>query len=222
MAALRAHLASTWFVKLDIADFFGSVSRSRIARLLKEFAPYRDALRMATSSTVRHPTEVDRLMLPYGFVQSPVIASLALAKSALGKYLRTLHSEQDLVVTVYMDDVIVSSVDEFRLADVAQKLNALAKRSRFEPNADKTHGPLSKLSAFNIELTDSAMAIAPSRLDQLKSVLEESTNRFQIDGIRSYVKSVNEEQAAEFGDPLAGTDTEPHGTSKEDPGNLPP
>jgi hypothetical protein len=39
VAALRAHLASTWFVKLDIADFFGSVSRSRIARLLKEFVP---------------------------------------------------------------------------------------------------------------------------------------------------------------------------------------
>jgi hypothetical protein len=177
---------------------------------------------MATSSTVRHPTELSRLMLPYGFVQSPVIASLALAKSALGKYLRTLHSMQDLVVTVYMDDVIVSGVDEHRLADVAQKLDSLAKRSRFEPNADKTHGPLAKLSAFNIDLVDSAMAIAPSRLDQLKSVLEESTNGFQIEGIRSYVKSVNEEQAAELGDRLVVTDTEPHGTSKDDPGNLPP
>lgn len=76
---------------MDIADFFGSVSRSRISRVLKELFPHADARRMATVSTVQRPDDATRQILPYGFIQSPLLASLALHKSGPGKYLDELH-----------------------------------------------------------------------------------------------------------------------------------
>src|ERR1700712_4044460 len=97
VAALRSHLASRFFVKLDLSDFFGSISRSRVSRTLKTFYSHAVARQMATSSTVRHPDNPGRTILPYGFVQSPLLASLVLHKSSLGKFLEALSDDKRLV-----------------------------------------------------------------------------------------------------------------------------
>src|SRR5258708_9321833 len=71
--ALQRHMRNTYFVRLDIEDFFGSINRTRLTRCLKAFFGFPDARRMADESTVRHPTERGRWVLPYGFIQSPML-----------------------------------------------------------------------------------------------------------------------------------------------------
>jgi hypothetical protein len=57
---------------------------------------------MASESVVKRPA-LDGFVLPYGFVQSPILASLALDKSKLGKLLRKLNGRTDITVSVYVD-----------------------------------------------------------------------------------------------------------------------
>ncbi|MCO5119744.1 MAG: reverse transcriptase domain-containing protein [Burkholderiaceae bacterium] len=196
VAALQRHQRNASFIKVDIADFFGSVSRSRISRVLKEFFSHTDARRMATASTVQHPDDDGRQILPYGFIQSPLLASLALHKSALGKYLDELHREKRLVVTVYVDDLIVSGDDHDALGHVLAELKLRARRSRFALSDEKEQGPAASISAFNIELTSGVpLSILPPKLAEFRDVFRASTNELQRAGIQGYVRSVNETQA---------------------------
>lgn len=196
VAALLRHQRSTSFVKVDIADFFGSVSRSRVSRVLKEFFSHADARRMATASTVQHPDNATKQVLPYGFIQSPLLASLALHKSALGKYLDELHRDRRFVVTVYVDDIIVSGDNQDELSDVLSELKTKAQRSRLAFSDEKEQGPAGSISAFNIELaTGTPLSVLPPKLDEFRDAFRASTNKLQRAGIQGYVRSVNQSQA---------------------------
>lgn len=196
VAALRRHRQSTCFVKADIADFFGSVSRSRISRLLKEFFSHGEALRIATSSTVRHPLNDKRKILPYGFIQSPLLASLALHKSGIGKYLDALHRDKRFVVTVYMDDIIVSGSDQGELQDVLTEMKDKAQRSGLVFGREKEQGPSESISAFNIELaSQTPISLLPPKLEEFREAFRTSTSDLQRAGIQGYVYSVNPTQA---------------------------
>ena len=70
---------------------------------------YAIARAWANASTVRPPDDEKRYMLPYGFVQSPILASLALGESRLGKRLCTIAELPQTAVSVYVDDIIVSN-----------------------------------------------------------------------------------------------------------------
>lgn len=108
--ALMKHLKNRYFIHLDIQNFFGQINRSRITRSLKEHIPYNRAREIAIESTVRLPdSPTIKYILPFGFVQSPIIASMCLKKSALGRHLSRLESQKDFIVSVYMDDILVSS-----------------------------------------------------------------------------------------------------------------
>ena len=87
----------------------------------------------ANDSTVKHPADKNRAMLPYGFVQSPTLASLALFDSRLGGYLEQLKKIKYVVVSVYMDDIIVSTKRKKRLADIHKELVAASVKSRSLP-----------------------------------------------------------------------------------------
>lgn len=197
VAALSRHLQRDCFVKVDIADFFGSVSRSRVSRVLKEYFSHTEARRMATASTVHHPEDSTRQILPYGFIQSPLLASLALRKSGLGKYLDELHRGKRFVVTVYVDDIIVSGDDLDELRDVLAEMKVKAQRSRLDFSDDKEQGPAAVISAFNIELAKgSPLCALPQKLAEFSDAFQNSTNAMQRAGIQGYVASVNPGQVA--------------------------
>jgi hypothetical protein len=196
VAALRKHQRSELFIKADVADFFGSVSRSRICRLLKADFGHKEALRMATASTVRHPEDPQRRMLPYGFIQSPLLASLAMSRSALGALLERLHRERGLVVTVYVDDIIVSGRNVERLQEVLGELKVAAARSRLFLNESKEHGPSPVIEVFNIKLAvGHELEVLPGRLNDFARILAASTSPQKRNGILGYVSSVNFTQA---------------------------
>lgn len=194
--ALRIHTDNTWFIHLDIKNFFGSINRSRATRCLKSLFGYKRAREIANLSTVIHPERAE-FILPFGFVQSPIIASICLHKSALGSRLRSLRTD-GFTVSVYMDDLIISSATLDGAHKALADIKHHAERSGFQLNSEKEEGPAYKITAFNIDLAASQIAIEPTRLKAFSEALESSSSPHQQLGILGYIKSVNINQYKEI------------------------
>jgi hypothetical protein len=152
---------------------------------------------MANESVVKRPG-LNGFVLPYGFVQSPILASLALDKSKLGSCLRRLNSREDLKISVYVDDIIISGNDEYALLDAADQLGRAAKAALFPINSLKNEGPASSIVAFNITLSHKILQITEERLTKLRTNYHETTSLYCKAGISSYIKSINSDQGREF------------------------
>jgi len=187
-------MPSKFFFRADIDDFFGRVSRSRITRCLKSWFSYADAREMASESVVKRPG-LEGFVLPYGFVQSPILASLALEKSALGAYLRKLSSRGDLRVSVYVDDIIISGDNESVLGEVGERLIDLASKALFPVSREKREGPAEEVTAFNIRVSRAALRITDERMAELRLSYQSATSEFSRAGILGYVDSVSPAQA---------------------------
>lgn len=194
--ALREHTKHKFFIHLDIQNFFGQINRSRVTRGLKEYIPYEQARVIAVESTVRLPESAEvKYVLPFGFVQSPIIASVCLSKSALGRYLSRLERRKDFAVSVYMDDILVSGNDPEELKREMIKIKTVSEKSAFPLNTKKQEGPDACVKAFNIQVSKGLLKITPSKLQELTDTYVISTNEHQRAGILSYVLSINPHQA---------------------------
>lgn len=194
VAALRCHEARAFFLRADLDDFFGRVNRSRVTRCLKGWYPYAEAREMASESVTRRPSSSE-FVLPYGFVQSPILASLALDRSKLGACLRKANANPALDVSLYMDDILISSDDEKLLAAVAGELETASVASNFPLSSSKRQGPGPCVSAFNIEIAHGSMLITSARMNEFHSAFALGSDATK-EGIFGYVASVNSTQAA--------------------------
>lgn len=194
--ALLKHLKNRYFIHLDIQNFFGQINRSRVTRSLKEHIPYKIAREIAIESTVRLPDSTTvKYILPFGFVQSPIIASVCLSKSALGLHLSRLEQQKAFIVSVYMDDILVSGNDPEELKLQMALIKAASERSGLPLNNEKQEGPEDCVTAFNILISKGSLEITPSRLQEFAYTFSNSTNDHQRAGILNYVATVNHSQA---------------------------
>jgi hypothetical protein len=193
VAAAKAHLPSRLFVRLDLARFFDSISRGRVHRSLRRIGfKHGFAWEAACQSTVSKGRKGAPYTLPFGFVQSPVLASLALTTSALGAALSGLHSGE-VRLSVYMDDFILSGDDRSELAAARSSLEAAADVSGFHFNALKSAGPSAALEVFNLNLSHGDIAVTATRFAAFETALEVATAE-EADGILGYVGTVNADQ----------------------------
>lgn len=194
--ALRNHLDKKYFLHLDIKDFFGHINRSRVTRSLKDHLPYAEAREISMESTVRSPESSNsKYILPFGFVQSPIIASVCFSKSAFFGKLRSLCKD-GFTLSVYMDDIILSHNNCDKLNEQMSSLKEASERSGFPLNEKKQEGPGECVTAFNVFLKQGELRIIPGKFDEFKNAYRNSGNEFQRDGIESYVSSINPSQAA--------------------------
>lgn len=199
VAALMSHRNSSCFIQSDIKDFFGSINKSRVTRCLKRFFSYKEARRMAVESTVKHPNHTPiKFYLPFGFVQSPIIASLCLFDSSLGRYLNRLAREKDIVVSIYMDDITISLKDEDMAGEILYKVEDQANKSRFILNKTKEGGPAPKITAFNINLSHKNLEIEDRRMAKFIRDYLGSSNPNQQEGYERYINSVNPDQVKQL------------------------
>jgi hypothetical protein len=192
--ALRSHLVHDNFLRIDIQDFFGSISRTRVTRCLKEKFGYTIARACANASTVPDPVVEKRTIIPFGFVQSQILAAVCLSESALGIYLGKLSRNTSVALTVYVDDIIVSTSDSVLLEHVLKDILNAAAKSNFVLNSAKQEGPAAAITAFNIVLTKGSMSVDAERYKRFEEALAEAKNMHQYLGITSYVTSVNAAQ----------------------------
>lgn len=200
VSALKRHLKNNLFVQADIKQFFNQVNKSKVTRSVHSILKgYEQSREIACESTVPFPnSDPINFILPFGFVQSPILASLCLNKSALGSFLHSLPGK-GYEVSVYMDDIIISSslpLDE--VSSMLEELKYKADKSKFELNQEKTHGPVDQITAFNISLSKNSLTITDDRLTEFERRLVETENEYVINGILGYIQTVNPKQMQQF------------------------
>lgn len=192
VAASHEHLGKALRVRLDINDFFGSITRNRIVRALKRVGfSYEDADDFARKSTIPFN---GCFVLPFGFVQSTALATLVLQQSPLGAALKNLQ-DRGFSVTVYVDDIIISGdVDASELEKEVQRLFKEAERSKFSFNTSKIAGPQPSIRAFNLILSEESVTVAKDRFRQFQEEIESEGDSAKTRAIVGYVKTVNTDQ----------------------------
>lgn len=189
------HLHNRCFATLDISGFFDSVTRSKIHRALRSIGiGHPRAWYIAQESTVEKSRRKRDFSLPYGFVQSPILASLALDRSALGRRMKVLARSNHIRLSCYVDDVILSGVEEEAVESGHMMLIEAARSSGFIINPIKSQLPGPEITAFNVVLSNGEMAITAGRMHQFESDLLHSTPSIAA-AIIAYVGSVNRLQA---------------------------
>lgn len=199
--ALRLHLNQKYFIKLDIKNFFPSVTRNKLTRDIKGIGfSYELSDRYSRRSTV---LQEGKYSLPYGFVQSNALASLAMHKSRLGKLLNDFNLNEDLYVSVYVDDIIISSDSRNALEDVLKDAKNIIKKTPFEFNFVKTSTLVNEnITSFNIDIKTGHMKVTSKKESEFLTKINE-VNKYAI---LEYVSKINIDQAGEMARKLKNFD----------------
>lgn len=204
--ALKFHADGKFFVRADLKKFFNRINKSRITRELKPLFGYADARAFASESTVPLYTESEvKHVLPFGFVQSSILASLCLYKSALGRVIRELNQVAGTKVSVYVDDIIVSTQDIEAASNAFEKLLDASERSALPLNMEKSTGPSETIVVFNVDLAEESIVVSEKRMGEFLLSYMETENESRREGILGYLRSINVDQAAGFEASVAGT-----------------
>lgn len=162
VAAMHYHRPNTFFARIDISRFFYSISRRRVQSALDRVGVGNVGF-YAKWSTVRNPYGEPKYALPYGFVQSPILASLVIATSAIGGHLLALPN--NVSATVYMDDIILSSTEEAALKRAYDDTLRVLEQDGFEVSAKKLRPPAPEVDIFNCDLSTGRTAVRDDRID---------------------------------------------------------
>ena len=193
--AISRHVGNQYFVRADLKSFYSQITRNRVTRELRRWYGYEGAREIAINSTVILPgTGTPVRALPFGFIQSPMLASICLNFSALGRLLGEFNQTTEISVTVYMDDIIISTTDFALAKDAYSRLLDRVSRSGFILNQEKTTGVVQAVEAFNIVVDSGKAKLSDNRMEQFRQALSAAPSQNQILGILGYVKSVNVEQ----------------------------
>lgn len=158
----REHVGARWLIKIDIADFFGSITELQVYRVFIELGysklvsfelarlcttvPYQSSKHSMNAWKVRFvrkripaydTTWLGRL--PQGAPTSPMLANLAMRE--IDEQLAVLAQSHKLVYTRYSDDISFSSTGVFtrsRAMDLVTAASAILKRRGLYPNRAKT------------------------------------------------------------------------------------
>jgi Reverse transcriptase (RNA-dependent DNA polymerase) len=166
VAAMHHHRDNQSFARIDISNFFYSISRRRVQSALDR-AGVCNARFYAQWSTVVSPFGEPRYALPYGFVQSPILASLVVATSDLGR--RLLGLPASIKVGVYVDDISLSSDDESGLQEAYNTILDVLAADGFAVSLAKLRPPAQAIDIFNCDLTHGKTTVMDARVDAFAS-----------------------------------------------------
>jgi Reverse transcriptase (RNA-dependent DNA polymerase) len=194
VAAARKHMKNSYFLTCDLSRCFEHVTRSKVHRALRSVGfGHKDAWEFACKSVVKS-SDVGVHSLPFGFPQSPILASLAIDKSALGAAFKHLL-RGEVTLSVYMDDMILSACEHQLIEQAFGTVVDAANTSGFAINVSKTFGPAEAVEVFNLRLTKGSLSVAEQRMILFEQAVL-SSNPDAVDGVIGYVKTVNEDQAS--------------------------
>jgi hypothetical protein len=185
VAALHRHLDNRLFFRIDIENFYYSISRRRVASALHEMG-YSRARDYAKWSCVRNPTDGPTYALPIGFVQSPVLASITLLRSRLPDAIARANA-RGVFVSVYFDDFIGSAMDEKPLQEAFEDILHACDSGALRPNKSKLVGPTHSLEAFNCSLAHGHAAVTSERIAKFH---DDGPNAQSVAGFELYCARV--------------------------------
>ncbi|WP_378945950.1 reverse transcriptase domain-containing protein [Mesorhizobium sp. ANAO-SY3R2] len=197
VAALRLHQKSKYFSRFDITNFFGQVSRTRVARSLRSVgfkAPR--AFNIAMESVVVEGNAGK--VLPYGFCQSPVLATLSLEQSHLGSELKRLNGA-GFLVSVYMDDILISAEHKDVLEEASEAIMQSANIALFPLSPNKIAIATAGVDTFNCHIEANTITILDERMESFilqhglttddgKQAIEKYIGAVSIDELDRFLK----------------------------------
>lgn len=194
IAALHQHQHGNFFFKIDIQNFFYSIARERVFRALRDWN-FRPGGNYARWSCVRNPYPTGpRYVLPIGFVQSTLLASLALMQSPIDAAIR--RAEQNGVfVSVYLDDFIGSHGDEDVLRAAYEDILQSCEDARLTTNAQKLASPSGAIVAFNCDLAHGKVAVTQERVQRFIAQGRSAASKAAFDQYRARVTVVAPDRA---------------------------
>jgi hypothetical protein len=166
VAAMHHHRGSQCFARIDIANFFYSLSRRRVKSALDRVGTGKADF-FSKWSTVANPFNGPAFVLPYGFVQSPILASLVLATSDVGEHLRNLPAS--IRASVYMDDISLSSDFERDLQDAYEGTLDVLAGDGLAVSAAKLRPPAAQIDLFNCDVSYGWTAVREERIEAFLS-----------------------------------------------------
>lgn len=184
VAAMHHHRDNHSFARIDISNFFYSISRRRVQSALDRIG-VGNARFYAQWSTVVSPFGDPRYALPYGFVQSPILASLVFANSHLGQHLLRLPAA--VKVGVYVDDISLSSDDANELQQAYVATLAVIAADGFGVSVNKLRPPALAIDIFNCDLAHGKTSVTD---DRINTFLAGNPSQAAEDAFASYCESV--------------------------------
>lgn len=168
VAALHAHLENQLFFKIDIQNFYYSIARMRATRALRSWG-YPGAGTFSKWSCVVNPiAAAPRHVLPIGFVQSPLLASLVLMKSPVAQAIDRAIAN-GVCISVYLDDFIGSHDDEDILSAAYADIRDTCVSAGLVPNPAKLTPPSAAITAFNCDLTRGSALLREDRIEKYQA-----------------------------------------------------
>jgi Reverse transcriptase (RNA-dependent DNA polymerase) len=160
ISALKKHLKNTYFAVIDLKMFYESISDTKVYRSLRSIGlPHSEAFKLTGESTV---SDGKKMHLPRGFHQSAILASLVFDRSLLGSHIRSGKVKSH--VSVYNDDIIISSLQIGLLRVDFTKIVSAAEHSNFKINTRKTQVPSKSIEVFNLILSKKEIMFTEQRL----------------------------------------------------------
>jgi hypothetical protein len=186
VAALHIHRKNRYFARVDIENFFYSIGRNRVVRCLQQLG-FAGAEKYGKWSTVKNPCGQPTYSLPYGFVQSPILATLVLSRSDLGDFLRSISV--DFTVSVYMDDIAISGNNLRKLQRVYRNVCQKLVVSKFPINAKKSIAPARAVELLNCQLSHLNSLVTADRRTEFYAQARSSLSQIAFE---EYCKSVED------------------------------
>jgi hypothetical protein len=135
-------------------------------------------------------------VLPYGFRQSPVLATLALERSQLGSALIKL-SDAGFLVSVYMDDILISGESKSLLETAALAVLQAAELARFPLSEEKRAVAVPGVDTFNCHIEASDVTILDNRMEKFLKDHDIATDLGK-QAIENYIDAVSKAELARF------------------------
>ena len=132
-------------------------------------------------------------MLPIGFVQSPLLASLVLLKSPVARAIERAIAS-GVHVSVYLDDLI-GSHDEVAVLEAAyNEIRESCVAAELIPNPAKLLPPRRAITAFNCDLRRGAVEVTDARVEKFFSTPKSAEAIAAFQAYRNRVASRNLQQ----------------------------
>lgn len=189
VAALHAHVPNRLFFNIDIKNFFYSVTRERVTRALRELG-IQGAHSYARWSCVANPFPGPKFVLPIGFVQSSLLASLVLMRSPVADAIERAHAA-GVAASVYLDDIVGSHNDRHILEAAYEDVRQACVTANLIPNANKLIPPAAAIVVFNCDLTHGNAAVTEERLTEFLSLSPSAASQRAFDDYRNRVSASN-------------------------------
>lgn len=171
----QQHIGFNYSVSCDLKNFFDSVTKSHVTKLIKNPKIFRDCFYLGA------PRQ--------GFPTSPLIANLAAVR--LDRLISRLIRAKNARYTRYADDLTISFNERSQLAEFLRIIEKVVKKCNFQLNKRKTrfydgsNGLFRSVTGISVSLD----SIHPPRhLKRKLRAAKHQNNQQTIDGLEEYMR----------------------------------